>query len=154
MNELEIRIGVIGSRKRDSGTDKLKLFNCLEGLIDRIISALYYVGRLTFTIVTGDCNKGGDKFAKEFAEKHNYNLEVKRIKDPATGEEMDFKIPKRFSYYDMVNIYYARNKELAESNLDYLVALGNLEKNGGTENTIAYFLNYNNYNVGDRLVVL
>jgi hypothetical protein len=54
----------------------------------------------------------------------------------------------------MVNIYYARNKELAESNLDYLVALGNLEKNGGTENTIAYFLNYNNYNVGDRLVVL
>ena len=94
------------------------------------------------TIVTGDCDSGGDYFARLESILRGFKLDVKRIRDPKTGEEMNFLNHRWFSYYDMVKIYYARNEEIAKENLDYLIALVASDRKGGTENTINFFKQY------------
>ena len=104
-----IEVGIVGSRKRKTEKDRSKLYLYLSriGDIDKI--------------VTGDCSEGGDDFARNYANEYEIELDVKRIKDPSTGEEMDFNNHKWFPYFTMCNIFYARNKEIAEEDLDFLV---------------------------------
>ena len=136
----QIKIGIVGSRRRNSDED----YNILIHTFNRIIGKLLgvYFGELEVTIVTGDCDEGGDKFAREIAETFDCILDEKKIKDPDTGEEMDFKNHKWFDYLTICGIYYSRNEEIAKEPLDYLLALVAPDRKGGTENTIRHFKRY------------
>ena len=122
-----MKIGIIGSRRRNTEEDRSKLYLYLSR-----------IGEIT-KIVTGDCDKSGDKFARDFANDRGIELDVKRIKDPQTGEEMDFKNHKWFDWFTMCTIFYDRNEEIAKEPLDYLIALVAPDRKGGTENTIRHF---------------
>ena len=125
-------IGIVGSRRRNEERDFGKLVAKLSQLERE-------TGREIEKIVTGDCSEGGDKFARDIADMFGYEIDVKKIKDPETGEEMDFKNHRRFEYFTMCSIFYDRNEEIAKEPLDYLIALVAPDRKGGTENTIYWF---------------
>jgi len=126
-------VGIVGSRRRNSKEDYLNLCWKIAELENEHNS-------LVEKIVTGDCDEGGDKFARKIAdETDGIELDEKKIKDPETGEEMDFKNHKWFDYLTMCGIYYSRNEEIAKEPLDYLIALVAPDRKGGSENTIRHF---------------
>jgi len=133
----QIKIGIVGSRRRNSDEDYNKLIYTFDRIVGEFLSI--YFGQLEVTIVTGDCDEGGDKFAREMADEYKCILDEKKIKHPQTGEEMDFKNHKRFPYLTMCGIFYSRNEEIAKEPLDYLIALVAPDRKGGTENTIRHF---------------
>jgi len=139
-------VGIVGSRRRNTEKDKAKLIIKL-GFLELTI------GRLIKKIVTGDCDEGGDKFARDIVDLFGYEKDVKRIKDPETGWEMDFKNHKWFPYCEMVQIFYDRNEEIAKEPLDYLIALVAHDRKGGTENTIKHFKKYNE-DWEDKLIII
>ena len=113
-------VGIIGSRRRNSEKDRSKLSKYLSriGNIDKII--------------TGDCLKGGDKFAREIAKEFNIELDVKKVEFP----------PNCSPYYDFVKAYYKRDEEIAKEEMNFLIALVSDDRTGGTEKTIEYFKQY------------
>lgn len=138
-------VGIVGSRRRNSQKDLRILERTFNevlaiklgvyfGDIDDLGSSLKDV-----TIVTGDCDVGGDFFAVYLSFIYKCKLDVKRIRDPDTGEVMDFKNHRWFPYLEMVQIFYDRNEEIAKEPLDYLLALVHPSRTGGTENTIKHF---------------
>ena len=139
-------IGIVGSRKRNS-----------DGDFGRLIVKLRQLERETKReikkIITGDCDEGGDKFARDIADMFGYEIDVKKIKDPETGEEMDFKNHRWFEYFTMCSIFYDRNEEIAKEPLDYLIALVAPDRTGGTENTIKHFKKYHK-DWKDKLILL
>lgn len=152
-------IGIVGSRRRKSNEDLRMLeksfvkilaieLGIYFGDIDDLGSSLKDV-----TIVTGDCDVGGDKFAKEIADFFEINLDVKRIRDPDTGEVMDFKNHRWFSYNRICNIFYKRDEEIAKEPLDYLIALVAPDRTGGTEYTIKQFKKYHK-NWEEKLIII
>ena len=152
-------VGIVGSRRRNSPEDLRTLektfvkvlateLGVYFGDIDDLGSSLKDV-----TIVTGDCDEGGDSFAVYLAYIYKCNLDVKRIKDPETGEEMNFENHRWFPYYEMVKIFYARNKEIAKEPLDFLIALVTKDRTGGTENTIKHFKKYHK-DWEEKLIIL
>ncbi len=124
-------VGVVGSRRRNTEEDRSKLYLYLSRIGD------------IDTIVTGDCTKGGDKFARDYANDHGIELDEKKIKDPETGEEMDFKNHRWFDYLNMCTIFYNRNEEIAKEPLDFLISIVAPDRKGGTENTIRHFKRLN-----------
>lgn len=126
-------VGIVGSRRRNTKEDYLNL--CWK-----IVELERNNNTLTKKIVTGDCSEGGDKFARKIADDtEDIELDVKKIKDPFTEEEMDFKNHRYFDYFIMCNIFYRRDEEIAREDLDYLIALVAPDRKGGTEYTIEYF---------------
>lgn len=132
-----MKVAIIGSRSRDEPED-------LEQLIAKFLE-LDEKERIT-EIVTGDCFKGADQYARDilthFSFGYEIKLTVKRIKHPKTGEEMDFNDHPWFDYFTLCKIFYARDKEIAKEDVDYLIALVNKDRSGGTEKTISYFKKY------------
>ena len=120
-----MRIGIVGSRRRDTVGDK--------ELIKRyVISQSHIITTPENTIgyVSGGCKQGADKFIKEICEELHYNLkEFLPI----------FPTDKELTYSDRVKAYYSRNKQIADY-VDKLVVLRAPDHKGGTENTIKYFL--------------
>ena len=139
-------IGIIGSRRRNTEKDKTKL------IIELMLIEDKQEGIIT-KIVTGDCDEGGDKFAREIADTYRYELEVKHIIDPETGEEMDFKNHRWFDYKTICNIFYKRDEEIAKEDMDYLLALVSPYRTGGTEKTIKYFKRHH-ADWEDKLIIL
>jgi len=141
-------IGIVGSRRRNTAEDYLNL--CWK-----IVELERSNNTLTKKIVTGDCDEGGDKFARKIAEDitEDIELDVKRIRDPETGEEMDFKNHRWFNYFNMCNIFYKRDKEIVKEPLDYLIALVAPDRTGGTEYTITQFKKYHK-DWEDKLIIL
>ena len=143
-----IKIGIVGSRRRNSTQDAISLERVFVNTLTDELGV--YFGDIDFlesglrdiTIVTGDCDEGGDHFAVYLSHIYKCKLDVKRIIDPETGEEMDFKNHRWFDYNTMVKIFYKRNEEIAKEDLDYLIALVAPDRKGGTENTIKYFKRY------------
>lgn len=156
-------IGIIGSRRRTSVDDRdvlhLKvsqlIFSYFGNTLDHFVKCGVLLGESLdeiseyydriyrqVKIITGDCNKGGDEFARGLCKIYPFKLDVKKIRDPMTGEELDFDDHAYFDYYTMCNIYYDRNKEIAKENLDYLIALVAPDRTGGTEKTIEFFKKY------------
>ena len=130
-------IGIVGSRRRNSLQDELELHRKLFE-----IAVKHDISTDDLTIVTGDCDEGGDKFARRLAKDGKdagIKLDEKKIKHPQTGEELDFKDHVYFNYYTMTSIFYRRNEEIAKEPLDYLIALVAPDRTGGTENTIKHF---------------
>ncbi|GAH00699.1 unnamed protein product, partial [marine sediment metagenome] len=94
-----------------------------------------------------------DKFAREIADMFGYELDVKKIKHPQTGEELDFKHHVYFNYYTMVGIFYRRDDEIAKEDMDYLLALVSPNRTGGTEKTIKYFKSHHK-DWSEKLIIL
>lgn len=110
-----MRVGVVGSRRRNSDLDRALVF--------RVLNTHYTYP----TIVSGGCKKGADVFAKEYAlEKGLEYVEYRPRTDP----------PVR-SYGEAVQRYHYRNRLIAE-NCDVLIALVAADRKGGTENTIKH----------------
>ncbi len=129
-------VGIVGSRRKSSEKDRSKLYLYLSRIGD------------IDTIVTGDCYKGGDKFAREYAKQHSiFHLDVKFKRDPETDEILTPPFVRwgkhwKYNYYEFCVICYARNEEIAKEPLDYLIALVAPDRKGGTENTIKHFKKY------------
>lgn len=125
-NDKILKLGIIGSRKRNTEHDKQLILDKVKELNPDVI-------------ISGGCAKGADKFAESIAEE----LEIdKDIKYP--------DIKPGMNYLELCKAYYARNKLIAE-NCDILIALVAPNRKGGTENTIKYFLKCNNKN---NLIIL
>ena len=133
----QIKIGIVGSRRRNSPDDYNKLIYTFDRVITKFLSI--YFPELEVTIVTGDCDEGGDKFARAMSDDYDCKLDVKRIRDPLTNEFIGFNNHRHFDYYVMCGIFYKRNEEIAKEPLDYLIALVASDRTGGTENTIRHF---------------
>lgn len=139
-------VGIVGSRRRKSNEDFRKL-------VDKLTRLERKDDDLIKKIVTGDCDEGGDEFARSIADAFGYELEVKHIIDPDSGEPMDFKKHRWFNYFRMCNIFYKRDEEIAKEPLDYLLALVAPDRTGGTEYTIKQFKKYHK-DWEDKLIIL
>jgi len=138
-------VGIVGSRRRKSIEDLRILeikFNDIGGDLKDV------------TIVTGDCDEGGDFFAIYLSQIYKCKLDVKHIRDPETNEPMDFKNHRWFNYFTMCNIYYKRDKEIAKEPLDYLIALVAPDRTGGTEYTIKQFKKFHKRDWDEKLIIL
>ena len=139
-------VGIIGSRRRNSPKDFASVIITLRRLErddDDVIEK----------IVTGDCDEGGDEFARSIADMFGYEIEVKHIIDPETKEPMDFNNHRWFNYFTICNIYYKRDTEIAKEEMDYLIALVTQYRTGGTEYTIKQFKKFNK-DWDDKLIIL
>lgn len=111
-------IGIVGSRRRKTLTDRKIVFRLVE----------FLAGSGPFTIVSGGCPDGADAFAEEAAgifglEKLIHNID-------RTGVDSRWEFTKRA---------YARNRKIAESS-DEIYCLVHPDRTGGTENTISHAL--------------
>ena len=119
---MEVKIGIIGSRSRNSEAD----FNKLSSFLDDYLSMLEKGGH-TFSFVSGGCPKGGDHFAEIIA---------KELNIPITIYYPDVKDAKSKGEY--AKACYARNLLIAKHSTE-LIALPNSEKKSGTLHTIINF---------------
>ncbi len=124
-------VGIIGSRRRDHPKDYMLLLEKLEELEqEEEISK----------VVTGDCEQGGDLFARVWSDVNNKECDVKYKIHPGTKKRwIDAKNSGFVNYFTFCIMCYNRNEEIAKEPLNYLVAIVASDRKGGTESTIGYF---------------
>ena len=105
-------IGIIGSRRRDSKSDFLK--------VETAFVSVYKEGD---RIVSGGCSRGGDRFAEEIAFIRKVPIKI---------------YPAEWSKYG-VAAGFIRNSDIAKRS-DVLIACVAEDRKGGTEDTIKKFL--------------
>jgi len=116
-----MKIGIVGSRRRDSEADKAILREYLKAEL-----VLMLARNEPIILISGGCNAGGDRFAEELSKE--LGLTIKIFYPDKSG------LPVNPSYWDHVKMFYARNTLIAEA-CDVLVCLRASDKKGGTENT-------------------
>jgi predicted Rossmann fold nucleotide-binding protein DprA/Smf involved in DNA uptake len=120
--KFKIRIGIVGSRRRNSFSDRKIVTDIIRKAIDKY-------GRENVTIVSGGCEKGADAFAKSVTSIYQVNYQEHPIpRDPPVKHLGEF-----------TERAYARNRKIAED-CDVLFALAHPDRTGGTENTISHAL--------------
>jgi len=130
---VKTRIGVIGSRERNSPEDKEILRKYLKELI------LILGGFNNVIFVSGFCRKGGDKFSEEIA-LEDYGQEfldsmiIHKPDESKLNKDL-LKVNSRAAYRE---INYMRNDLIARDS-DILVSLCKVSRTGGAENTIKTF---------------
>lgn len=112
-----LKVGVVGSRRRNSDEDRAYVFSVLDKLKED--------GPLL--IISGGCPQGADRFAEEAAREFGLDILVHMPDYNSLPEN-----PKRWHYTKM---YYARNSLIARD-CDVLLALPAADRKGGTEDTI------------------
>lgn len=115
--ESKMKLGIVGSRKRDAQEDYFLLIKRVKELQPDMI-------------ISGGCSRGADKFAEQIARRLDILI---TIHYPKIGEKV-----KSYNYWKYVDACYARNKLIAEES-DKLIALVAVNRKGGTENTIKHF---------------
>lgn len=113
----EIKVGIVGSRRRDTASDFRKVWNAYDEILNR--NSNDYL-----TIVSGGAYKGADRFAVAIARDQ--------------GGKMITYFPFGHDTLD----YYARNNRIAEESC-ILIACVAPDRKGGTENTILQFKKHN-----------
>lgn len=118
----ELRVGIVGSRRRFSLHDRKLVFNLVERLIENNPHRDIY-------IVSGACRLGADNFAAEACRLY-------------LGKEklIEFPVPKREYAHkgEYAHEAYARNLLIAQnSHVGY--ALVHPDRDGGTENTVGHY---------------
>jgi hypothetical protein len=113
------KIGIIGSRRRNTEEDYKVIYNEFK--------KWYENGDI---IVSGGCKKGGDKFAEIIARKMNLTekngkLIIHRPKP----------VPRNSPKYEYAKANYKRNTLIANDS-DILIACVAPDRKGGTEDTI------------------
>ena len=107
------RIGIVGSRRRNSGVDQ-------KATREKFLE-IFEDGDW---IVSGGCPKGGDRFAEKIAKDYGIPILIFYPNWKKNGRGAGF----------------VRNLDIAE-NSDILVACVTKDRMGGTEDTIKKFLN-------------
>ena len=118
-------IGIVGSRRRVMMADRKAVWMAFIHLQNKLKKKGFKV-----VIVSGGCHAGADAFAEEIAEK---------LKVPIIIHKPDRSKMKNNTRWEFTKICYARNKLIA-INSHYLIACPAVDRTGGTENTIEYFL--------------
>jgi hypothetical protein len=116
-----MKLGVVGSRRRNSQKDKNLIRNAILTLKPD-------------ELVSGGCYAGADKFAEEISIELNIPIKI-----------FYPKIKNGMQKFEMTKEYYARNKEIAEYS-DVLLAVVAKDRTGGTEHTIRCFIKKNGIN--------
>ena len=149
-------IGIIGSRRRASTPD----FVLLKRRLKKLVTKRNIRGKLSDIdkIVTGDCETGGDNFARIIAKNNGIECDVKYKKDLFTGEKWEQQLDKdgkvvRVGHKAFTQMCYNRNEEIAKENLDYLFCLVARDRTGGTENTIEKFKEFH-YDWEEKLILV
>ena len=128
-----IKIGVVGSRRRNSENDLQLLYKTIKEYID-----IY--GLENIILVSGGCPKGADNFCEII---HN-NLDFPKdmIIHYPDKSKLDPRLNYRAAY---AVICYERNTKIAEDS-DILIAMVAPDRKGGTEDTIKKFKRYKKAN--------
>lgn len=115
-----LRVGIVGSRRRCSLTDRKIVF----GLVEKLIRT--YPQR-EITIVSGACRLGADSFAAEAAQLYGLKL-------------LEFPVPKKDYAHrgEYREAAFDRNRLIAE-NSEMGFALVTRDRTGGTENTVEHY---------------
>jgi len=111
-----MKLGIVGSRRRDSKDDWTLLYNRIAELDPSML-------------ISGGCPLGADRFAEEIARVLGIPITIYYP-----------NLPKGWAHtkQESREAMYARNKQIAR-NSDHLIALVAPDRKGGTENTIKYF---------------
>ena len=109
-------IGIVGCRARDTMAD----CNLVETALLTILNSGSFD---SFSIVSGGCPKGGDRFAEILAAKHNLDIKLYPAEWNKYGRSAGYKR----------NIFIARDA-------DVLIASVANNRLGGTEDTISKYL--------------
>jgi len=107
-----LKIGIIGSRRRDSEEDFIK--------VEKAFSSIYEPGDI---IVSGGCPEGGDRFAEIIAKENGIPIMI---------------FPANWKQYGK-SAGFIRNGDIARKS-DVLIACVASDRKGGTEDTITKFL--------------
>lgn len=110
---MEIKLGIVGSRRRDTTEDLRKVWNAYDMISRRYADS-------DIPIISGGAYKGADRFAEMIA------------------RDQGGKMITYFPYGHNTLDYYARN-ELIAGDSDVLIACVAPDRKGGTENTIHHF---------------
>jgi len=121
----ELRIGIVGSRRRNS-EDDLKI---LADFLSKILT--FYSDEYKVVLVSGGCKKGGDYFAEIL--NRAWQLPPMIIHYPDKS-----KLPNNPQRYDFAKINFARNTLIARDS-DILIALVAEDRTGGSEDTVKKF---------------
>lgn len=113
-----MKIGIVGSRQRDSQEDLSLVREALTRVIEESGVALKDV-----TIVSGGCPRGGDRFAEILANEYGLNTIIFKAEWSKYGRGAGFRR----------NIDIARESEV-------LIACVAADRIGGTEDTIRKFV--------------
>ena len=124
-----VKIGVVGSRTRNTDYDLCMVRNQIMWLINKY-------GIDNITLVSGGCPKGADKFAEVVAQELNL-LKTMIIHKPKKSS-LDKKLMKVNPKAAYAIINYARNTLIAQDS-DILIACVSHNRKGGTEDTIKKF---------------
>lgn len=108
-------IGIVGSRRRNTITDKL----LVEAALINVLTST----SKECSLVSGGCPQGGDRFAEELAEEKDLSIKIHRAEWNKRG--------RGAGYY--------RNTFIA-NDADVLIACVAPDRLGGTEDTIRKFL--------------
>lgn len=119
-----VRIGIVGSRRRDTNED-------LQLLLDRLIPILEMYDRegKDITIVSGGCPFGGDRFAEIIIDQFGLK--------PLIHRPDKSQLPRNPERRDFARINFARNTLIARDS-DVLIAIL-AETKGGTDDTVRKF---------------
>lgn len=120
-----IKVGVVGSRRRNSDKDEKIIFNYALALLRKAHKA-----NIELAFVSGGCKQGADSFIRKFCDL--YPIELIEHLPKLDGLEGHNK-----NYWMVVEAYYARNKLIAEDS-NFIIAMVAPDRTGGTENTIKY----------------
>jgi len=116
----QLRVGIVGSRRRCSLTDRKIVFNLVEKIVVNN-------PHRDVVIVSGACRLGADNFAAEASRIYKLKLVEYPVVPGTYGERWEF-----------AKAAFARNKSIAE-NSDVGFALVHQDRKGGTENTIHHY---------------
>lgn len=120
-----IRVGVVGSRRRNSDKDHSLIYSYGYSLIRKAKKA-----NAELIFVSGGCKEGADSFIKSFCENHKIQL-IEHL------PKLEGLQGHNKNYWMIVEAYYARNKLIAEDS-NFIIAMVAADRTGGTENTIKY----------------
>ena len=109
----EIKLGIVGSRGRDTQADFKAVWSAYDDVVQQNINS-------EIVIISGGAYKGADRFAVNIARDQ--------------GGKMITYFPHGHNTLD----YYARNRRIAQES-DILIACVAPDRKGGTENTIDWF---------------
>lgn len=135
-----VRIGVVGSRRRNSEEDKKAVFQAIMDVIDEYTAV--WEDDIQFELVSGGCQVynretkkyegcGADYFAELFAREVGIPIMIYYPRK----NEMD---PTRNKFWEYGRVCKERNTLIAERSHELIAAVSD-DRKGGTEDTVTKF---------------